>query len=151
MYWQHSRINWEEKFWGNGTLFVWTDKFQKYPFLPKILFFTPVTRHARYVPSLEKSTLFKRFFFGHACVHCYIWVVPPGAVTLMWQDMTSWLFVNTFFGENRTENRVLRWKSWLQKRLHWNRSREIVVRGVSALSSYDCQVFFMNGVYFREG
>ena len=37
---------------------------QKYPFLSKILFLTPLTR-------LGKKYRFTRFF-GHACVHCYI-------------------------------------------------------------------------------
>ena len=49
------------------------DKCQNYPFLPKILFLTPLIRHA---PSCEKSTLFTRFLVTH--VYTVILSPPPG-------------------------------------------------------------------------
>ncbi len=87
VYWEHSRINHEENIGRKWYPFHMKDKFQKYP-IPKKLFFTPLTRHARYAPSCEKSTLFKRFS-GHACVHCYIWVVPRGHLAPPYPDL-SW-------------------------------------------------------------
>ena len=72
IYWrEHSLINQERKEYP----FCVKDKFQKYPFFPKILFF----------PNASRAFLWKKIlsthFFCHACVHCYM-SGPPGGFEL---------------------------------------------------------------------
>ena len=60
---EHLRINREEK----STLFMWKTNFKSTVFFQKYCFWHPLTYHACYAPSCEKSTHFTRFF-GQACV-----------------------------------------------------------------------------------
>ena len=65
------------------------DKFQKYSFLPKILFLTPLTCHAHYASSCEKSTLFKCFLVTHVytvILLYYIWGPRP---TIKWSETVN--------------------------------------------------------------
>ena len=98
----------------------------KVPLSSLILFLTSVTRHACYAPSCEKSTLFTRFL-GHACVHCYSWVVPPppGAVVSSFyggNNLVVWLrlYPHNFICQSRISTwtagcclvtRLIQWKS----------------------------------------
>ncbi len=80
-------VNREEKI-GRKWYPFHMNTFQKYPFLPKILFLTPLTRHA---PSYEKSTLFMRFFWSRMCTLLYL-SAPPGVfLVLHWISMYYFL------------------------------------------------------------
>ena len=90
----------EEKIRKKWYPFCVKDKFQKYPFLPKILFLTPLTSHLRYAPSCEKSTLFTLFFL-RMCTLLYL-SGPPRKGMLKVQNEHSFQRKKIFTVSNKS-------------------------------------------------
>ncbi len=107
--------------WGRKEYpFCAKDKFQKYPFLPKTLFFTPLTWHACYAPSCKKSTLFKHFFLVR---HVY-------SVIFEWSprdpnDTLLLLFTISKYSHNKLTYSVKQWTTRTSIRFHtWKKKKK---------------------------
>ena len=73
----HECIDWIEKIGRKWYPFRVKDTFQKYPFLPKILFLTLLTCHTRYTPSCEKVPFSHIFLVMHMYTFIFEYYHPP--------------------------------------------------------------------------